>query len=69
GEGGIGDLNVRESLIRFTYPFSVLGWPALAIPCGPAETGAPASVQVAARPGHEALILAAGRRLEVSELH
>ena len=66
GDGGVGDLNVRESLIRFTYPFSVLGWPALAIPCGPAETGAPASVQVAARPGHEALILAAGRHLELS---
>ena len=30
--GGAGDLDVREQLIRFTYPFSALGWPALALP-------------------------------------
>ena len=63
GEGGVGDLNVRDALIRFTSPFSVLGWPALALPCGAAEGGAPASVQLAARPSGEALVLAAGRHL------
>ena len=61
---GIGDLAVRESLIRFTFPFSALGWPALALPCGHAEDGAPASVQLAGRPGADALVLAAGRLLE-----
>ncbi len=60
GAGGIGDLNVRETLIRLTYPFSALGWPALALPCGPAEDGLPASLQIAGRAGADALVLAAG---------
>jgi aspartyl-tRNA(Asn)/glutamyl-tRNA(Gln) amidotransferase subunit A len=60
---GPGDLDVRERLIRFTYPFSSLGWPALALPCGPAEEGLPASLQLAGRAGADALVLAAGRLL------
>ena len=60
---GAGDLDVREALIRFTSPFSTLGWPALALPCGPAEDGLPASLQIAGRAGADALVLAAGRLL------
>jgi aspartyl-tRNA(Asn)/glutamyl-tRNA(Gln) amidotransferase subunit A len=63
GRGAVGDLDVRETLIRFTYPFSALGWPALALPCGAAEDGLPASVQIAGRAGHDGLVLAAGRLL------
>ena len=48
---------------RFTYPFDCLGWPALAIPCGPAEDGLPASVQLVGRPGDDARVLAVGSRL------
>lgn len=59
-----GDLDVREALIRFTYPFSALGWPALALPCGAAEGGLPASIQLAARPGADALVLAAAKASE-----
>ncbi len=66
GAGGIGDLEVRESLIRFTFPFSALGRPALALPCGAAEDGLPASVQLAGRRGDDALVLAAGRLLEAA---
>jgi aspartyl-tRNA(Asn)/glutamyl-tRNA(Gln) amidotransferase subunit A len=57
---GIGDRELRETLIRNTLPFNTLGWPALALPCGPAEDGLPASVQLIGRPGSDALVLAAG---------
>jgi len=60
---GIGDLVLREQLLRFTYPFNVIGAPALALPCGPAEHGLPASVQLVGRPGEDAFVLAAGRAL------
>jgi len=56
---GPGDLDVREPLIRFTYPFSALGWPALALPCGTTEDGLPASLQIAGRAGADGLVLAA----------
>jgi aspartyl-tRNA(Asn)/glutamyl-tRNA(Gln) amidotransferase subunit A len=58
---GIGDAALRERMIRFTYPFNALGWPALAVPCGSAEDGLPASVQIVAKHGDDALVLAAGR--------
>ena len=64
GAGGTGDLDVRESLIRFTYPDSALGRPALALPCGAAEGGLPASIQIAGAKGADALVLAVGGLLE-----
>src|SRR5215218_8286322 len=60
----VEELEVRAALIRFTYPFNALGWPALALPCGNAEDALPASVQVVGRPGDDALVLAAGAALE-----
>jgi aspartyl-tRNA(Asn)/glutamyl-tRNA(Gln) amidotransferase subunit A len=54
------ELEIRERAIRFTYPFDSLGWPALALPCGAAEDGLPASVQIVGRPGDDELVLAAG---------
>jgi aspartyl-tRNA(Asn)/glutamyl-tRNA(Gln) amidotransferase subunit A len=60
---GIGDLVLRDRLIANTIPFNTLGWPALALPCGVAEDGLPASVQLVGRPGADALVLAAGSRL------
>jgi len=61
---GIGDLALRERVIELTFPWNVVGAPALAMPCGPAEDGLPASVQLAGRPGDDALVLAAGGLLE-----
>jgi aspartyl-tRNA(Asn)/glutamyl-tRNA(Gln) amidotransferase subunit A len=66
GEGAPGDVNVRKSLIANTFPLNALGWPALALPCGAAEDGLPASVQLVGRAGADALVLAAGRLLEAN---
>jgi aspartyl-tRNA(Asn)/glutamyl-tRNA(Gln) amidotransferase subunit A len=60
----VDELEIRAVAISLTYPISSLGWPALALPCGPAEDGLPASVQLAARAGQDARVLAAGRLLE-----
>ena len=54
----------RGRLTLLTWPFNVLGAPALAIPCGIAEDGLPASIQIAGRPGTDALVLAAGELLQ-----
>jgi len=59
----VDELDIRAGGISLTYPFSALGWPALALPCGPAEDGLPASVQLAAPAGADARVLAAGRLL------
>jgi aspartyl-tRNA(Asn)/glutamyl-tRNA(Gln) amidotransferase subunit A len=60
----VDDLEIREATIRFTIPFNALGWPTLALPCGPAEDGLPASLQIAGRPGSDALVLAVGELVE-----
>jgi Asp-tRNA(Asn)/Glu-tRNA(Gln) amidotransferase A subunit family amidase len=61
---GVGDLALRDTLLVFTLPWNTVGAPALALPCGSAEDGLPASVQLVGRPGDDALVLAAGRMLE-----
>jgi aspartyl-tRNA(Asn)/glutamyl-tRNA(Gln) amidotransferase subunit A len=61
---GIGDLALRERMIELTLPWNTVGAPALALPCGPADDGLPASVQLIGKPGDDALVLAAGRLLE-----
>ena len=58
---GHGD---RTTLTKFTSLFNLLGWPALALPCGTAEEGLPASIQIAGRAGDDGLVLAAGAALE-----
>jgi aspartyl-tRNA(Asn)/glutamyl-tRNA(Gln) amidotransferase subunit A len=61
---GLGDLPLRDELIRLTLPWNTVGAPALALPCGSAEDGLPASVQLIGAPGEDSLVLAAGRALE-----
>jgi Asp-tRNA(Asn)/Glu-tRNA(Gln) amidotransferase A subunit family amidase len=63
---GIGDLALRERIIRLTYPFNAVGWPALALPCGPAEAGLPASVTLAAPWNADGYVLGAGVALEAA---
>lgn len=64
----VDELEIRADGTSLTYPASALGWPALALPCGPAEDGLPASVQLMAPAGADARVLAAGR-LIASHLH
>ena len=59
----VDELTIRERGISLTFPFDSLGWPALALPCGPAEGGLPASVQLVGPPGSDSLVLAAGALL------
>jgi Asp-tRNA(Asn)/Glu-tRNA(Gln) amidotransferase A subunit family amidase len=55
---------LRGTITSFTNPFNALGWPALALPCGAADDGLPASIQLVGRAGADSLVLAAARRLE-----
>jgi aspartyl-tRNA(Asn)/glutamyl-tRNA(Gln) amidotransferase subunit A len=61
---GHDERELRGELTLLTWPFNVLGAPALAIPCGAAEDGLPASVQLVGRPGADPLVLAVGALLE-----
>jgi aspartyl-tRNA(Asn)/glutamyl-tRNA(Gln) amidotransferase subunit A len=61
---GEDELALRGKLTRLTFPFNATGWPALALPCGSAGDGLPASVQLAAPSGEDARVLAAGAALE-----
>jgi aspartyl-tRNA(Asn)/glutamyl-tRNA(Gln) amidotransferase subunit A len=60
----VDELEIRGVGTSLTYPSSALGWPALALPCGSAEDGLPASVQLTAPAGSDARLLAGGRLLE-----
>lgn len=60
----VDELEIRAGGTSLTYPFSTLGWPALALPCGLSEDGLPVSVQLAAAARADARVLAAGRLLE-----
>jgi aspartyl-tRNA(Asn)/glutamyl-tRNA(Gln) amidotransferase subunit A len=60
------ELVLRDRLILLTFPLNAVGWPAAALPCGPAEDRLPASVQLAAPPGQDALVLAVAAALEAA---
>jgi len=66
--GGSDDDALRFRILERTYPINAVGWPALALPCGPAEDGLPASVQLVGRPGADALVLAVGSLAEAALL-
>ena len=58
---GLGDLALRERMISPdpTVQRDSAG-PRSRSPCGPAEDGLPASIQIVGRPGDDALVLAVG---------
>ena len=60
----VPELEFRLRGVSLTYPWNLLGWPALAVPCGAAEGGLHASLQIVGKPGADALTLAVGASLE-----
>jgi aspartyl-tRNA(Asn)/glutamyl-tRNA(Gln) amidotransferase subunit A len=61
--GGIEE-DVRIGSTRLVRPFNVLGWPALAMPCGFSEEGLPIGLQLVAAPGQEETLFRVGAALE-----
>ena len=51
---GVGDLELRGRMLELTFAWNAIGAPALALPCGPAEHGLPASVQLLGKVGEDA---------------
>ena len=51
-------------LSRNAIPWSLVGFPAISIPCGRSADGLPMGVQLVAAPGEDALLVAAGRVVE-----
>ena len=49
---------------RLTYPFNLTGLPAIALPCGFDRRSLPISLQIAARPFAEAVMLRAAHQYE-----
>lgn len=53
------ELRVKEIvLLRNTRPFSILGAPAISVPCAFSRDGLPIGLQIAGRPGDDATVLA-----------
>ncbi len=53
------ELRRKETvLLRNTRPFSILGAPAISVPCGFSLDGLPIGLQIAGRPGEDATVLA-----------
>jgi aspartyl-tRNA(Asn)/glutamyl-tRNA(Gln) amidotransferase subunit A len=51
-------------LARNAIPWSLVGFPAVSIPCGRSSAGLPMGIQLVAAPGADALLVAAGRVVE-----
>jgi len=58
------EIPLHTALTSLTMPFNLTGMPALTLPCGLGENGAPIGVQIAARRGDDWRVLDAGARLE-----
>jgi aspartyl-tRNA(Asn)/glutamyl-tRNA(Gln) amidotransferase subunit A len=56
--------DVRIAATRLARPFNVLGWPALALPCGFSDAGLPIGLQLVAPPQQEDSLLQVGAALE-----
>jgi len=51
---------VKGSLLRNTYPFNLVGFPALSVPCGFTSAGLPIGLQIVGRPYEDLTVLRVG---------
>jgi amidase len=63
--GWLVNLIANARYAPFAAPWNLAGWPAIAVPAGVGADGMPRSVQLVARPGSEALLLALAAQLEL----
>lgn len=61
---GASDVPLHTAVTALTMPFNLLGMPALTLPCGNGDHGAPIGVQIAGRRGDDWRVLDVGARLE-----
>jgi len=59
-EGGGGSGVVKGTLLRNTYPFNLVGFPALSVPCGFTSAGLPIGLQIVGRPHEDLTVLRVG---------
>jgi amidase len=64
GKGWLANVWSNTRYTPFAAPWNLAGWPAMAVPAGLHPNGTPLSVQLVARPGGEALLLALAAQLE-----
>lgn len=57
-------LPIAAALTRFSSPFNATGLPAISIPAGRDDSGAPVNLQLVGRPGADATVLAVARWCE-----
>ncbi len=56
--------SLEATMLSYTAPFSITGWPAAVVRVGQSEEGLPIGVQIVGRPFQEHVVLAAARFLE-----
>ncbi|MEK5281440.1 MULTISPECIES: amidase [Paenibacillus] len=61
--------DIFHCMNRFTAVFNIVGYPALALPCGITTKNLPASVQLIAAPNQEGMLMKAGYTYEQNFLH
>ncbi|MFR0355774.1 amidase [Streptomyces sediminimaris] len=62
--GWLANVLANTNYSPMTPPWNLTGWPAMAVPFGTLPSGAPTAVQLAGRPGSEAMLLDVAEQLE-----